>query len=193
MKVSRRVYLLLLIIEECSEIIHRTCKAIRFGLKERWKPEDGTNQKMLEDEIGDLQTILSLNYSVGNITQTNPSKAQSDRKIQRVEKFLDYSFHACKTISYEDEDEANPANCYVKWDEDQRTIPADTEVTRDQLQPGMQVICGNCRAVIRVRDGYEKIPDHHPATGDDMNLCMGSLTFKLFEKFVKPKLEKNVA
>lgn len=192
MKVSRRVYLLLLIIEECAEIIHRTCKAIRFGLEERWKPEDGNNREMLEDEIGDLQTILSLNYAAGNITQTNPSKAQSDRKTERVNKFLKYSTEACLTVT-PDEGE-NPANCYQLWDEGMRTLLAGTKLDRKDLLPGMRVLCHRCQAVLTVKSTYDLgLDDHEAARGPDNALCSaaGQPEFELFEKFVAPKLQKK--
>jgi hypothetical protein len=100
MKVSRKVYFLILIIEECAEIIHRTCKAIRFGLDERWKPEHKTNRELLEGEITDLQTILDLNVNLGNLSPTNPHTitAQMNHKRDRVQRYFTYSNDACKTV-----------------------------------------------------------------------------------------------
>lgn len=192
MKISRKVYFLILVIEECAEIIHRTCKAIRFGLHEKWKPEDGTNQEMLDGEIHDLQVILDLNRSVGNIgpARTAATEMKTQRKLTRVEKFLDYSFHACRTIS-EGAEEENPRQCYQTWDETRRTIPAGTRVPFDKLLPGMRVICPNCRAVLRVTDSYNKgLGNHEAATGPSEGLCgvrTDTAELELFEKFLRPK------
>jgi hypothetical protein len=115
MKVSRKVYFLILIIEECAEIIHRTCKAIRFGMDERWKPETGTNRDLLEGEILDLEVILNLNRKLGNIgpAYTAAHEIQVDRKKEKVGKYFDYSFSHCQTVS--DEEGHNPPLIYQNW------------------------------------------------------------------------------
>jgi hypothetical protein len=50
--------LLALLAEECSEVIQRVCKIIRWG----WKADfHGTTQKYkLEGEMGDVQAVLEL-------------------------------------------------------------------------------------------------------------------------------------
>lgn len=116
MKVSRKVYYLVLIIEEYAEIIHRTCKAIRFGLEERWKPEDGTNRDLLEVECTDLEVVLALNREAGNLKGSDPAKIKEmlDRKRKRVFRYLQYSSEACHTVSFDD-DQPNPALCFQTW------------------------------------------------------------------------------
>lgn len=116
MKVSRKVYFLVLIIEECAEIIHRTCKAIRFGLDERWKPEHKTNRELLQDELLDLSVVQQMNVQMGNINEcpSFPELQQAvDKKRGRVDKYLVYSTNACKTVS---EDEGcNPPLVFDVW------------------------------------------------------------------------------
>lgn len=115
MKVSRQVYFLVLIIEECAEIIHRTCKAIRFGMEERWKPTDGTNRELLEGEIIDLQVVLKLNEQEGNLSGINFEKLKPkvDRKRARVNHYLNYSISQCNTVS--EDDGPNPEGVYATW------------------------------------------------------------------------------
>lgn len=188
MKISRKVYFLILVIEECAEIIHRTCKAIRFGLDERWKPEDGTNREMLQDELLDLQVILDLNRSVGNLgpARTAATEIKEQRKLARVEKFYDYSFNACQTVSTGEEE--NPKNCYQVWDTSRRTTPAGTKFITLSLQPGMRVICPRCKAVLRVTGPTDiHLKNHEAATGPDNALCPGGSEWELFEPYIRPK------
>lgn len=188
MKISRKVYFLILVIEECAEIIHRTCKAIRFGLDEKWKPEDGTNREMLEDEIIDLQVILKLNEQEGNLSEVTLEKLKQkvDRKRIRVTKFYEYSSSACGTVGPEDGE--NPRMCYQTWDVDRRTTLAGITLPKESLQPGMRVICPRCRAVQTVTASYDKgLGPHEAATGPDNALCGGGSEYELFEKYVRPK------
>lgn len=121
MKISRKAYFLILIIEECAEIIHRTCKALRFGMDERWKPEDKTNRDLLEDELADLRAILELNRTENNIVSyTAAAEIKVDRKKEKVAKYLKYSEAPCGTLS--SEEGYNPPVCFTKWKEEQGLI-----------------------------------------------------------------------
>lgn len=58
--------LLVLLMEECSEVIKAASKCIRFGYK-REQPEYGQNDKVLSGEIGDLLGVidaLSLDHAL---------------------------------------------------------------------------------------------------------------------------------
>jgi hypothetical protein len=125
MKVSRKVYFLLLIIEECAEIIHRTCKAVRFGLDERWKPEDGTNRQLLEGELVDLRAVLDLNVAEGNLSSFNSDPMRVLEKQDRVRHFLKYSEEGCQTITREEG--MNAAGVYQLW---------QSEEEKDRSWPG---------------------------------------------------------
>jgi hypothetical protein len=116
-KVSRKVYFLVLIIEECAEIIHRTCKAIRFGLDERWKPESGTNRELLQEEMIDLQAVLDMNVREGNIVCFEFDKIRDhvSMKTKKVDHYFSYSEKECLTITYNDT--RNPSGVYSVWKE----------------------------------------------------------------------------
>lgn len=116
MKVSRKVYFLILIIEECAEIIHRTCKAIRFGMDERWKPEHGTNRQMLQDELVDLWAVVSLNVQEGSLDPIGGGNADDvARKRKKVANFFAYSSNGCKTLLPDDAEGFNPPLVYQNW------------------------------------------------------------------------------
>lgn len=114
MKVSRRVYFLLLIIEECAEIIHRTCKAIRFGMDERWKPEHGTNRQMLQGELVDLRAVIALNVQEGNLDPIIAGEAdEMERKRGKIATFFAYSVNGCRTVDLVEG--FNPPLVYQNW------------------------------------------------------------------------------
>lgn len=62
---EREREILNIIIEECAEVQHRACKALRFGLSEVQPGQDLTNAERLSDEIGDLFGILDLAVDEG--------------------------------------------------------------------------------------------------------------------------------
>lgn len=57
---AREREILNIIIEECAEVQHRACKALRFGLSEVQPGKHLSNAERLSDEIGDLFAILDL-------------------------------------------------------------------------------------------------------------------------------------
>ena len=117
MKISRKVYFLILIVEECAEIIHRTCKAIRFGMDERWKPETKTNKELLREEILDLQAVLMLNVEENTLDpfEVREIEAHREEKRKRVFNFLAYSYDGCETVFIHQADFYNPPMCYHNW------------------------------------------------------------------------------
>jgi NTP pyrophosphatase (non-canonical NTP hydrolase) len=58
---NREQYLLLLLMEECSEVQKIASKCVRFGKMD--KPPDGNlpeNRKLLQEEFGDVWTITQM-------------------------------------------------------------------------------------------------------------------------------------
>jgi len=97
-RVTFPVYLLLLLIEECAEIIHRTCKAIRFGLDERYNGV--SNREYLEQEIVDLRAAVYINKVHGNLGEpvAHVEAEAIGKKIQKIERYKEYSREECGTI-----------------------------------------------------------------------------------------------
>src|SRR5262249_47386097 len=54
-------YKLVLLIEECSEVIHAATKCLRFGTG-LVDPDYGNNLSMLSREVGELQAIIDRTY-----------------------------------------------------------------------------------------------------------------------------------
>lgn len=108
MKCNLPVYLLILLIEECAEVIHRACKAIRFGLEERQTTPFGhfekDNRHRLQEELTDLQAIVQMNQKEGNLDfMIAPTVAITDKK-SKVRKYMLYSRDDCGTLDATDEE-----------------------------------------------------------------------------------------
>lgn len=127
-KISYPVFLLVLIIEECAEIIQRACKAIRFGLDERWKEEDTTNREMLQGEINDLVGAIALakKYGVLGPQSLHDETLAAEKKMAKVEKFSAYSRDVCKTIIETENFENNEPACYQTFKEKLVSHPGST-------------------------------------------------------------------
>jgi hypothetical protein len=95
LKLSKSTYLLILLIEECAEIIHRTCKAIRFGMEEKQQGKLDTNRARLDAEIVDFESIKKLLKDGYIIT---PQTDYSTEKLLKVEKYMKYSAEECGTL-----------------------------------------------------------------------------------------------
>lgn len=90
---NRTVYLLVLLIEECAEVIQRACKAIRFGLTEIQKsnPEEKRdNARRLTEELADLQTIVVL-LQEDRVLPFDGMATWSAEKRAKILKYLRYS------------------------------------------------------------------------------------------------------
>lgn len=77
---EREREILNIIIEECAEVQHRACKALRFGLSEVQPGQDLTNAARLSDEIGDLGAILDLADDEGVISEDRVLAARSAKR-----------------------------------------------------------------------------------------------------------------
>lgn len=98
-KVTLPVYFLILLIEECAEIIHRTCKAIRFGLDEKYNGI--TNREYLETEITDFKAAVYLNKQHGNLSEpgAHVEAEAMGRKVRKIHLYRGYSETECGTIA----------------------------------------------------------------------------------------------
>lgn len=94
MKLNRKTYYLICLIEECAEVIHRTCKAIRFGMDDVQSGQAKSNQERLDEEMTDLIALRHINITAGNLTATSvPCRTaeQIQNKLNKVNKYMEYS------------------------------------------------------------------------------------------------------
>jgi len=75
---------LVLLIEECSEIIHATTKILRFGYN---TPE---KRGHLEEEIGNLQAVLTILHRNDDISWANIDLAAT-KKLDTIQQYLRYN------------------------------------------------------------------------------------------------------
>lgn len=84
---EREREILNIIIEECAEVQHRACKALRFGLSEVQPGQDLDNAARLSDEIGDLGGILNLAADEGLISDDRILAAGSAKK-EKLKRYM---------------------------------------------------------------------------------------------------------
>jgi NTP pyrophosphatase (non-canonical NTP hydrolase) len=72
-----------ILIEECAEVIQAISKVKRFGIDSEIGVFDETNRDRLEQEIGDLLTMIDLLYVRGIINEKNVLEAQQ-RKVAKL-------------------------------------------------------------------------------------------------------------
>ena len=72
-----------ILIEECAEVIQVVSKVKRFGIDSEIGVFDETNRDRLEQEIGDLLTMIDLLFTKGIINEENILKTQQ-RKIEKL-------------------------------------------------------------------------------------------------------------
>lgn len=69
--------------EECAEVIQAVSKVQRFGIDNTNPFSTETNREHLEQEIGDVLTMIDLLYVKGIISNENVLEAQK-RKIEKL-------------------------------------------------------------------------------------------------------------
>jgi len=69
--------------EECAEVIQAISKVQRFGIDNTNPFSTETNREHLEQEIGDVLTMIDLLYVKGIISNENVLEAQK-RKIEKL-------------------------------------------------------------------------------------------------------------
>lgn len=82
--------LLIVLIEECSEVQKRATKAMRFGLDEIQPGQDLTNRQRLSREVGDVGTTerYCANAGVLNYDEIMIGQINKDKQLK---KFLQFS------------------------------------------------------------------------------------------------------
>lgn len=82
-------YLLVCLMEECSEVAHRASKALRFGLREVQQGQGETNEQRLTSELNDLHGVVEELIKEG--VQLNLSKIESAVKRMKLGRVMEYS------------------------------------------------------------------------------------------------------
>ena len=72
---------LLILQEECSEVIQATSKCFRFGMNGQYQEQ--TNRDRLEQEIGDVLAMIDLLESQGEISHERLNEAKR-RKFKKL-------------------------------------------------------------------------------------------------------------
>jgi NTP pyrophosphatase (non-canonical NTP hydrolase) len=72
--------------EECAEVIQAVSKISRFGL-DNYKPgKPKTNRQHLEEELGDLITMIDILHSMDIVSWTNIDRA-AEAKREKLKKW----------------------------------------------------------------------------------------------------------
>ena len=72
--------------EECAEVIQAVSKISRFGL-DNYKPgKPKTNREHLEEELGDLITMIDILHSMDIVSWTNIDRA-AEAKREKLKKW----------------------------------------------------------------------------------------------------------
>lgn len=77
--------ILLIAQEECAEVTQAISKVFRFGFDAKHPDELFNNRQRLEEEIGDLQCMISLMIEYGIVREENLMKAEAKKfdKLKR--------------------------------------------------------------------------------------------------------------
>jgi len=82
---NREKEILLIIQEECAEVIQAISKVLRFGIESKHPSTGITNKSHLEEELGDLMAVVTL-LSSETVLVENVASAM-DRKIEKLKKW----------------------------------------------------------------------------------------------------------
>lgn len=98
---TQEEYLLVCLMEECSEISQAAAKALRFGLEDT-HPErvDKTNELELLTEFYQLLTVMDMLQENGKIKNFSPTEIQEikDKKKSKLIEYMSYSQDKGKLI-----------------------------------------------------------------------------------------------
>jgi len=86
---NKTEHLLIILAEECAEVIKETSKALRFGLSDHAPDSKITNAESIVKEVADLTAIIEMLQAENLIL--NPPLYYITEKKQKVEKWLKYS------------------------------------------------------------------------------------------------------
>jgi len=82
-------FLLLSLMEECAEVAQRCSKAIKFGLQEKQRNQDLTNNERLVDELEDLYGVALVLQDEAIINTVTLERILA--KKPRLKKYFKYS------------------------------------------------------------------------------------------------------
>ena len=88
---NREQHLLVILSEECSEVIKDVSKALRFGLKDGYPKSNKTNSDNISSELTDLFAVVAMLVKEGCIKEPNWKENGFLKKIKKIEKYLLYS------------------------------------------------------------------------------------------------------
>ena len=87
---NRKEHLLIIAMEECTEVGQRLSKALRFSLEEVQPGQELTNAERIEYEFNDLLAVIDMLRKEGHLTNTiNPDMILA--KKEKIEKYLLHS------------------------------------------------------------------------------------------------------
>lgn len=88
---TREEHLLVILAEECGEVIKEVAKALRFGLDDHKPGEKETNRENIELELNDMLGVVNMLVSGGSLNMNIKSNLYQEAKQRKVEKYLLYS------------------------------------------------------------------------------------------------------
>jgi hypothetical protein len=83
-------HLLTCLAEECAEVSHRICKAMRFGLEEIQPGQSLTNAQRIAEELDDLVAVIEMLEDEGLVPRTGTTQS-IERKKAKVRSFMEYA------------------------------------------------------------------------------------------------------
>ncbi len=88
---NREQHLLVILSEECSEVIKDVSKALRFGLKDGYSGSSKINSDNISSELMDIFAVVIMLVKEGSIKELNWDVDVLLKKIKKIEKYLLYS------------------------------------------------------------------------------------------------------
>ena len=89
---SENEYLLIVLAEECGEVIENVAKALRFSLEDHHPNDFETNESKLKREIVDVIAVAEMLVENKVIEDYN-SREMIENKKKKVKKYMEYSRH----------------------------------------------------------------------------------------------------
>jgi hypothetical protein len=93
---TKEEHLLVILSEECSEVIKEVSKALRFGLLDIEPGQPDTNYKKIQYELNDLYAIVELLHEK-KIISLDFNRVLIEKKKIKMLKWLEYSHSVNKT------------------------------------------------------------------------------------------------
>ena len=90
---NRQEHLLTILSEECSEVIHRVSKTLRFGLDEKEPGQELTNSERIREEINHVISVISILQEENYLPKEDRTIGMIKilKKKEKVERYLKYS------------------------------------------------------------------------------------------------------